>query len=301
MVEMCFFFYLEGFLIRLAPVSGVTILLPGLLPPADWFNNNTCSPALSQGFILSTCALLLTVDMPPPSKKARAMKQKLKELQARGKMLRKTANESEEVLQTPPQPGPSVETQTPLPRPSPAKVASAKKRKLIFSDEKEKDIVNRKMYITMEEETRNIVNSAVCKICHGELECSFSTFGLESNVQLTCMKCSKTIYDNKPDKTLIQKNRQKFVPTYLQLVYSCMSGGVGYRCMKGIIASQGLPVMSSSVFERYKRHVTSVMKMVWKKHMDESIPLIFTYYAEELQRFPDHDGILDIDITYDGE
>lgn len=245
--------------------------------------------------------------MPRSSKKVRGMREKLKDLRASGK-LKKAAGGSEEVqpgpsVETPtsPQPGPSEETQTPLHRPSLAKDSSASKRKALFDFENGEDIVDSKMCITAQEEIRNMLNCVVCKICHGKVKCKVSKFGLDSTLQLTCEQCRKNIYDTKTKKTCIRNNTERFVPTYLQLVYSCMSGGVGYRSMQGIIASQGLPVMSSSVFERYKHYVTSVMKTVWKKHVNESVPVIFKYYEEELGRLPDHDGILDIDITYDGE
>lgn len=100
-----------------------------------------------------------------------------------------------------------------------------------------------------------------------------------------------------PDPAVSEKNR--YYSFALILVYIVMMLGVRYSGIETMCGMLSLKHFTSETYVRYSQHV--IMKAV--EHADilmDSRKAVFKLYANEFGRYPDKNGVLDVDCTFDG-
>ena len=80
-----------------------------------------------------------------------------------------------------------------------------------------------------------------------------------------------------------------------------MLRGDAYRTLETNFGFLDIKPFAKNTYERYKKHIVSVAKEKVTSHFEDCAQIIFSYYQKELNRLPGEDGILDIDVSFDGE
>lgn len=87
----------------------------------------------------------------------------------------------------------------------------------------------------------------------------------------------------------------------MKLVYSAMFEGLSFTSVQRFCALYDMPLVSKRQFLKYKKCIASVARKKTMEHLEQCSRLVTQYYENELSRLPDDDGILDVDVTYDGK
>lgn len=134
----------------------------------------------------------------------------------------------------------------------------------------------------------------VCKWCNeSPLKCKFIHHQCDIDMKLTCNKCHKTVIDETPD-SIVFENKEYYQIT-LMLVYMTMVLGAGYR---GVETLCGMLSLRHFTFETHTRYSTYVRrKMI--QHVQNSRKVVFKFYEEKLNKIPNEDDKLDVDIRSD--
>ena len=101
-----------------------------------------------------------------------------------------------------------------------------------------------------------------------------------------------------PDPVVSEKVR--YFPVTLMLVYLVMLLGIGYSGIETVCGMLSLKHFTFETYVRYSQYV--IMKAVEHTNdiLVDSRKAVFKFYAEELGRYPDENGVLDVDCTFDG-
>lgn len=84
----------------------------------------------------------------------------------------------------------------------------------------------------------------------------------------------------------------------LMLTHAVMLLGKGNAAFHKLCALMNLKAISDSTYSNYSKYVTLKAKMKAKEVLEHSRRAVFEYYAKELKRLPDEDGVLDVDVTF---
>lgn len=202
---------------------------------------------------------------------------------------------------------PQPSTSSLVPTASP--VSSAKKRRRLFFSSPKKTSKTGKVQVEKDKnmvflsagDVKKLSESVVCRDCFASPVCHIKDVGLDSAVSVICSECDKEILCSNPELTQFRCGKNKFYSNTMRLVYSCMLDGMSYMSVKTSCALLRLPVVNKRQFLKYKDKIRNVAIELAQRNLDECVAQVFSYYANELNRHPDEDGILDIDVTYDGK
>ena len=182
-----------------------------------------------------------------------------------------------------------------------ANITSAKKRKLILKcSEDVADVADSDSILIKISDFVKIVKSVVCSNCFGHLDSVIAPNGngIDKTVAVVCRDCAFEVSTKKdPVK---KEGKFDFYDQSLQLVYSGMCQGMGHRAVSGLSASLGLRTMTPTVYNRYKHYVVDAVTEKAKNFLDESVQKIRDHYRTKLNRLPDENYVLDIDVSNDG-
>ena len=142
-------------------------------------------------------------------------------------------------------------------------------------------------------------DSVVCRWCfEPKLECKFIHHQADTFLKITCSSCHKVSVNTTPD---IEKSEGKrYYPVTLMIVYFVMLMGVGYS---GVETLCGMLSLSHFTYTKYIEYCKYVTKKAIKR-VDELLGAnrraVFAFYKEKLNIMPDEDGVLNIDVSFDG-
>ena len=163
-------------------------------------------------------------------------------------------------------------------------------------------------------ELKRVVNKGVCEICHEPMQLYVLEHKvLEFDYKVGCITCDSDTdfeivheevilpYKFRHKRTAAKKERAKKYYVKLEgAVYGNMSeGGASHMQLNGILVRMGLPTLSTYTFHKYKNFITSVAQDVCIEHLRENRDKIVQAYAED-GIFPDANGILNVNVIYDG-
>ena len=82
-------------------------------------------------------------------------------------------------------------------------------------------------------------------------------------------------------------------------VYGALLNGTSQLAVNRICTMAGLPAMPNKIFHKYKHIIVKCAMDEVEKHLQENVKIIFEEY-KKLGIHPDENGILDIEVIYDG-
>lgn len=198
------------------------------------------------------------------------------------------------------QPPPTTPTSQPPPT---TRLSSAKKRKKLFGDEAVTGAVPE--YFTLLVTTSDIetmMNKAVCGECYCTPVCTFKTYGTGTDCETRVMcSCAGGYYTMNSEIFRLRRGKLKFFSVTMKLVYTAMLEGMSYLGVQKSCAFLDMNAVNKRQFIKYKKEVARVATEKTRKHLDDSAVKVIRHYEEELDRTVDEDGLLDIDVTYDGK
>ena len=82
-------------------------------------------------------------------------------------------------------------------------------------------------------------------------------------------------------------------------VYGALLNGTSQLAVNRICTMAGLPLMPNKMFHSYKHIIVKCAMDEVEKHLQDNVKVIFEEY-KKLGIHPDENGILDIEVIYDG-
>lgn len=190
-----------------------------------------------------------------------------------------------------------------LPPPTPT---SAEKRKKITaeagsSSDKERVISNTE-YVVIK---KNILieyweKKGVCDKCYSsDVECVFTHMQIDTRMKVSCKVCHNVMIDNIDDCKITVSNKGMH-PVTVMLVYAVMLLGYSFSAVEKICGILSLPHFTNKTYTRISKFITEKSKINVSDILERSRKAVVQFYANELGRVPDENGILDLDVTFDG-
>ena len=161
---------------------------------------------------------------------------------------------------------------------------------------------------------KNSVNEGYCIKCmdkgkESKLTIETAKHGsFYHDYRVLCSKCGhlyKVFTETPPqwERKFKHEPRTKTKKTHwrtLAAVYSTMAeGGMSHTALNGILCRLGMKKISKVKFHQVKYHISEVATNAANQNLEENVRKIFAFYADE-GIFPDENGILEVDVIYDG-
>lgn len=204
---------------------------------------------------------------------------------------------------TPPPTTPPNVSPTPSTSATPVE-SSAKKRKRLFAGADQGETVVQKddyNIIIKKSELEKLASKVLCSECYASPKCSFETYGCgtDSKGTISC-DCDEELCSLNWELVGFRKGRLKYYSTTMKFVYNSLLEGLSHEAVAKSCALLDMNIINKRQWLKYKRVICAVAVAKTQKHLNEGVEKIFKYYSETLDRHPDEDGILDIDVSFDG-
>ncbi|KAK3869589.1 hypothetical protein Pcinc_025112 [Petrolisthes cinctipes] len=156
---------------------------------------------------------------------------------------------------------------------------------------------------------KEIINSSVlsdmahiikCSVCEGQCVVKRKHLSVESEFTVECDICGNEMYNCRKEKVKIEGHKKLVGQNALSLVYHCMQHDLGYSGMCSLSSCLDIPLMSKGTFVSYENKLEEMAGMKFEEYSKYIIEAIFEYYESELNILPDENGILSVEVTYDG-
>lgn len=212
---------------------------------------------------------------------------------AREKKKKQTPSVDARVTSSESPPPPSVSPPPPSLSPSPSSV----KRKNLLTKESDIPVVTQENVLVKKQSLEELASNVCCPECFENMKCIFTRKHADSSFKIVCTKCSYIAKDTAED----HKSKEKGIyEITIMIVYAVMLLGYRYSGFEKLCSLLSMRHVSFRVYRKYASLVTKCAIEETKSLLETSRKAVIQYYGEVLKRFPDKDGILDIDVTYDG-
>ena len=184
--------------------------------------------------------------------------------------------------------------------PGPAKLSTFQKRlKLLnecaeFSDsnfldrENENIIINKKVFASA-------WASAFCFQCNVLTNLSFKDVDGDVSIEVQCPICDEVLFSKEPEKV----TNKKFAADTSSFILHSLNTGYGFSGYNSLCSNLNLHSVNSRRYEEYKHFLGNEVCKKNTKSMKDVRACIEKAYGE-LEIFPDDQGILDIEVSFDG-
>lgn len=141
-----------------------------------------------------------------------------------------------------------------------------------------------------------------CDSCDGKVSLKSRFEQFEVFLEVTCGECDKVIYVDGPEKIVepAAAGSKTLYETNMRNVFSSMVNDIGYAGLMGHCAISGVPQFSHKTYQMYKSVICNAVANKVKVSKEKNVQAIFKYYEEVYDIHPDENGILDIDVSFDG-
>ena len=164
-----------------------------------------------------------------------------------------------------------------------------------FGDTKFLDTDNNNVTISKKVLT-NLVSSSFCNNCMSAGKITFEDVDSDVSIEIKCPICETLLFSQAPDKV----PNKNFVADTASLVVHSMNTGYGFAGYTSLTANLNLRAVNSRRYEQYKHFIGIEMQKKNELSMEGVRECIELYYALELGIEPDKEGILDIEVSFDG-
>ena len=106
-------------------------------------------------------------------------------------------------------------------------------------------------------------------------------------------------YAQYKSKTGPRQRNHPYEVKQMGAVYGALLNGTSQLAVNRICTMAGLPPMPCRMFHTYKKIIVKCAMDEVEKHLQENVKIIFEEY-KKLDIHPDENGILDIEVIYDG-
>lgn len=139
-----------------------------------------------------------------------------------------------------------------------------------------------------------------CGECCGEITVATETNGFEVAVKIVCRDCEEDLSPEKAKTKHSSLNKRGMVTeANVIMVYQSLVNNYGLAGFNKTAAALGLKTWPSRKYMMYSTYLYHEMNQHCSKLMDEGYECIVEYYRSIGIR-PDSDGILNIDVSFDG-
>ncbi|XP_050730360.1 uncharacterized protein LOC127005497 isoform X2 [Eriocheir sinensis] len=175
--------------------------------------------------------------------------------------------------------------------------SSAKKQKKLTLRAQEDTASPMEYVIIKKEDLQAMCDNVVCEECYeSKMQCSFVHHHADTTVKIVCSKCkSSPMRGTSGTRMSVLHNVREVT---LTLVHAIMLLGKGKAAFDKLCALMNLRGISSSAYNIISKYVTVKAKIKAEEVLEQSRKAVFEYYAKELNRLPDEDGVLDVDVTF---
>lgn len=129
----------------------------------------------------------------------------------------------------------------------------------------------------------------------------FETDAFENTITVKCQRCG--LQKKSTQETLAETERRKKTAVYktnIGLVYLSIIDDFGLAGLRRLLGLLGMPSIGKYKYYRRLRYNVDAMKTHLKTMQGKVHQSIRKYYEEHTSNVPDEDGVLNIDILYDG-
>ncbi|XP_068212243.1 uncharacterized protein [Palaemon carinicauda] len=138
------------------------------------------------------------------------------------------------------------------------------------------------------------------KKCNGSGELTINREYFDSDIKVTCNVCERVIYEkNSPRMNVTGHKRATVSPITTSIVYNTILDGTGYSGVRKLSGVLSVDLMSKTVYERNKEYVHSLGKNKYDA-LQKKVQWSVVEYYRKMNIHPDDNGVLDIDVIYDG-
>lgn len=117
-------------------------------------------------------------------------------------------------------------------------------------------------------------------------------------ITVSCKGCGNVMHRSEMHKK-VESFRQAIGVNSLAFVYGCMQGDLGASGAARIASSLGCPVKSYSYFKTCKKRIEYIAGKKFEEVSEKVIDAIFDYYREKLDKTPNENGILSVEVGYE--
>lgn len=144
-------------------------------------------------------------------------------------------------------------------------------------------------------------NLAKCSICNGSGTLVTEREQFEVDIIVKCDTCDEILYEDKSEKVSDEIAAKKELgDSNLRMVYASMLNDNGNSGLMRECAVLGVGHFSQAKYQKYKKTICKTVEEQMKEFQKKSVEGIFKYYKDELGIEPDADGVLNIDVSFDG-
>lgn len=158
----------------------------------------------------------------------------------------------------------------------------------LTSDENENILISKNVL-------RNIISASYCVKCSVLGHVRFDRIDSDTCITVTCPICDAELCSNIPAKV----SKEKIVKNTTGIVYTRLNNGTGFAGYQKVTGNLNLPQINSRRYEQYKHVIGKEILKLNEMNKEGVLTCIRQKYAEE-GVFPDNDGILNIDVSFDG-
>lgn len=194
-------------------------------------------------------------------------------------------------------------TPVPPPPPPPVKETSSRKRKRLTYEEPAVIATDTQNLIIKQCIMETIAMKVPCPQCFEPgLDLKITRNQVDASIRMKCQKCEHVVIDTHKDSQLLVRSKQNrhIHPVTLMIIYAVMLLGYGYRGVERVCGMISLRHFSRAVYMDYANYLTSKVVENAKSVLEKSRKAVVRFYAEKLDRHPNSDGVLDIDVSFDG-
>lgn len=147
---------------------------------------------------------------------------------------------------------------------------------------------------------KEIVSSRPCSCGDGSCGLEYDEDGFDSTITVTCDVCDLKKISKPAAVTDGYHGRKDLYKTNVGLVYASIIDDFGLAGVRRLLGILGRPTIGTGEYYRYLRYIYNVMKDHYESQQSQVVRAIRKYYAKHTDYVPDGNGILNIDVSYDG-
>ena len=145
-------------------------------------------------------------------------------------------------------------------------------------------------------ELTKIMAAVHCSHCGDRVEAKYKPVDMDYKLRATCRNCSTLVLSIEPQEV----TTHKLHPKTAGVVQSCLDAGSGYAGLQKLVKGANLhSSINSFRYTQYSKAITKTMHDMYEAQRSIINRAVRRAYSKE-GRHPDQDGLLDVDVSYDG-
>ena len=158
---------------------------------------------------------------------------------------------------------------------------------------------NDELLILSKKQTKAAMNKLMCSVCYERVEIEIVKRNLDSDLVVKCGCEKPEVYEHEKVKDCDNVKTNNIGAVTAAVVYQNVLNGGGLAAINNTTAALSMKPLSNSTYQRYKKYIECLAEILYKKTREEVDNSIRRQY-ESLGFQADEDGIMDIEVMYDG-